>query len=150
MWLFLLTCFWGPQELVRPSKKVQILDSWFLSMPKKTKHWVRLVWKKCPVSKGAQSAWGQHRKCKNIGHFAVLFAKLDFYYWSKLENRLKNFTGAHMCTQKQSLSTPSNMHRQILRQLFRQIFCFVLWVSKWGFSERISYMGIFYIVLILI
>ena len=26
LWLFFLFCFWGPQELLRPSKKVQILD----------------------------------------------------------------------------------------------------------------------------
>ena len=32
------------------SKKAQILDYWHQSMPKKTRHWVRLIWKKCPVS----------------------------------------------------------------------------------------------------
>ena len=39
-----------PQELLRPSKKVQILDSWPESIPKKTRHWVSLVCKKWPVS----------------------------------------------------------------------------------------------------
>ena len=29
------------------------------------------------------------RKCKNIGHFAVLLAKSNFYYWPKLEKRSK-------------------------------------------------------------
>ena len=27
LWMLFLSCFWGPQELLRPSKKVQILDS---------------------------------------------------------------------------------------------------------------------------
>ena len=43
---------WGPLKLLRPLKKAQILDSWswYQSMPKKIRHWARLVWKKCPAS----------------------------------------------------------------------------------------------------
>ena len=42
--------FWGPQNLLRPSKKTQLLDSWPLGMPQKSGPWGRLVMKKCPVS----------------------------------------------------------------------------------------------------
>ena len=49
-WLFFLSCFWGPQNLLGPSKKTQLLDSWPLGMPQKTRPWAGLVWKKCPVS----------------------------------------------------------------------------------------------------
>ena len=44
--------FWGPLNLLGPSKKTQLLNSWPLSMLKKSRPWVRLVWKKCPVSRG--------------------------------------------------------------------------------------------------
>ena len=47
---FNLSDFWGPLNFLRPSKKTQLLDSWPLSMPQKSRPWVRLVWKKCPVS----------------------------------------------------------------------------------------------------
>ena len=38
-----------------------------------------------------------------------------------------------------SLSSPSNIDRQILRHLFRQIICFVLWVSGWFFLNNLHY-----------
>ena len=38
-WLFFLSCFWGPQNLLGPSKKTQLLDSWPLGMPQKTRPW---------------------------------------------------------------------------------------------------------------
>ena len=74
LWLILLSCFWGPQELLRPSKKVQIMDSWPQSMPKETKHWVRLVWKKYRVSNVL--LW-----CTFCGVFQIHFCVMD---WSCL------------------------------------------------------------------
>ena len=50
LWSFFQFCFWGPLKLLRPLKKAQILDYWPLTMPLKTRHWMRLVSKKCPVS----------------------------------------------------------------------------------------------------
>ena len=44
LWFFFLSCFWGPQK----RSKFWILD--LKVCLKKTKHWARLVWKKCPVS----------------------------------------------------------------------------------------------------
>ena len=49
-WSFFQFCFWGPLKLLRPLKKAQTLDSWSLTMPLKTRPWIRLVLKKCPVS----------------------------------------------------------------------------------------------------
>ena len=49
-WSFFQFCFWGPLKLLRPLKKAQTLDSWPLTMPLKTRPWIRLVLKKCPVS----------------------------------------------------------------------------------------------------
>ena len=51
-WSFFQFCFWGPLKLLRPLKKAQTLDSWPLTMPLKTRPWIRLVLKKCPVSIG--------------------------------------------------------------------------------------------------
>ena len=50
LWSFFQFCFWGPLKLLRSLKKAQILDSWPLTIPLKTRHWIRLVLKKCPVS----------------------------------------------------------------------------------------------------
>ena len=42
------------------------------------------------------------RKCKNIGYFAVLLEKSDFYYWPMLEKRSKiSLVHISMCTQTQ-------------------------------------------------
>ena len=49
-WSFFQFCFWGPLKLLRPLKKDPTLDSWPLTMPLKTRPWIRLVLKKCPVS----------------------------------------------------------------------------------------------------
>ena len=49
--LVFLFCFWGPLKLLRPLKKFQILESWHQPMPKQIRHWMGLVWKKCPVSR---------------------------------------------------------------------------------------------------
>ena len=44
-----------------------------------------------------------NRKCKNIvGHFAVLLAKSNFYYWPKLEKRSK-ISLVHICAPKLNL-----------------------------------------------
>ena len=56
LWSFFQFCFWGPLKLLRPLKKAQILDSWPLTVPLKTRPWIRLVLKKCPVS-NVQYVW---------------------------------------------------------------------------------------------
>ena len=48
-WSFFLSCFWGPQNLLGPSKTTQLLDSWPLGMLLKSRPWGRLLRKKCPV-----------------------------------------------------------------------------------------------------
>ena len=68
-WSFFQFCFWGPLKLLRPLKKAQTLDSWPLTMPSKTRPWIRLVLKKCPVSR-EETIWGNTvkrcaKQCKN-------------------------------------------------------------------------------------
>ena len=67
-WSFFLSCFWGPQNLLGPSKKTQLLDSWPLGMPQKTRPWAGLVWKKCPVSSyhGTALLQNQPKKLVNL------------------------------------------------------------------------------------
>ena len=50
-----ICAFWGPLNLLGPSKKSRILDSWPLSVPYKTRSWNNLFWKCCPVSKAQKS-----------------------------------------------------------------------------------------------
>ena len=85
-WLFFLFCFWGLLKLLRSLKKVQILDSWHWSVPKEIRHWIRLVWKNCPVSTALYSSRisivtrVSVQVVKSLGgHFACLCRGFEFY-----------------------------------------------------------------------
>ena len=45
---FFLSCFWSPLKLPKPLKKGPNFG--FLTLKYETRHWVGLIWKKCPVS----------------------------------------------------------------------------------------------------
>ena len=60
-WLFFLSCFWGPQNLLEPSKTTQLLDSWPLGMPQKTRPWIsERFWRQ------AVPVFVQHCKCVQL------------------------------------------------------------------------------------
>ena len=56
LWSFFLSCFWGPLNFWGPQKRLKF---WILDIKvclKKLGIGIRLVWKKCPVSK-VQHTW---------------------------------------------------------------------------------------------
>ena len=104
-WKINIFWFLRPSKTSEALKKAQTLDSWPLTMPLKTRPWIRLVLKKCPVSTV---------QCTDVRLTNFLSSRFIYNVENQLDGKQENTTSVQCFVSKSNdLFTPCKWNSRI-------------------------------------